>query len=100
MNFAEAMSLAEEGFEVWAAKDYNKKWVRRIEGTPIRNDLIVNIATAFMNADQRRVPRCASCGTLMRRNCYLCDGIEAKDETEQRRKGPIIGDPAEPPDVP
>ena len=82
MNFQEAMALAEEGFEAWAAKEHNKKWVRRIDGTPIRNDLTVNIATAFMNADQRRVPRCASCGTLMRRNCELCDGQHAKDEAE------------------
>lgn len=73
MTFIEAMALAEEGFETWAAKDHNKKWVRRIDGTPIRNDLTVNIATAFMNADQRRVPKCASCETLMRRNCPVCE---------------------------
>ena len=78
MNFMEAMALAEQGFEAWADKDYNKKWVRQIDGTPIRNDLTVNIATAFINAAQQSVPRCVTCGTLMRRNCEHCDQLSSK----------------------
>ena len=83
MNFMEAMTLAEEGFEAWASKEHNRKWVRRIDGTPIRNDLTVNIATAFMKADQERVPRCVDCGTLMRRRCPTCDNAAAPKQAAQ-----------------
>lgn len=47
MNFIQAMDIVEQGFEAWAAKEHNRKWVSRIEGTPIRNDLLVNIAEAI-----------------------------------------------------
>jgi hypothetical protein len=47
MSFVEAMSLAERGLEIWKAKDHNAKWWRRIDGTPISNDLLVNIAEEF-----------------------------------------------------
>lgn len=48
MNFVRAMAIVEEGFEAWAAKEHNRKWLRRIDGTPIRNDLSVCIATEIM----------------------------------------------------
>ena len=65
MNWANALAIAEKGFETWAAKDHNRKWVRKIDGTPIKNDLLVNIATAFAEAhaaEQVRAERevCAS----------------------------------------
>lgn len=31
------------GYEYWAAKPHNAKWVRKIDGTPIPNDLPVSI---------------------------------------------------------
>lgn len=33
----------QRGYERWAAKPHNAKWVRRIDGTPIANDIVVNI---------------------------------------------------------
>ena len=50
MNWSDALSFAEKGFNAWAAKDHNRKWVRKIDGTPIKNDLLVNIATAIAEA--------------------------------------------------
>jgi len=47
LSFMEAMSLAERGLEIWKAKEHNAKWWRRIDGTPIPNDLLVNIAEEF-----------------------------------------------------
>ena len=47
MNF---IAIALAGFEAWAAKPHNAKWFRRIEGTPIPNDLPVCIAQAFSDA--------------------------------------------------
>ena len=47
IGYMEAMSFAKRGFDDWAAKDHNKKWVRLLDGTPIENDLLVNIAIAF-----------------------------------------------------
>ena len=49
MTFFRAMGLAERGFENWKAKEHNAKWFKRIDGTPIPNDLLVNIAEAFCN---------------------------------------------------
>jgi hypothetical protein len=45
--FPNAMTIAEHGFDAWAAKAHNAKWVRLIDGTPIKNDLLVNIALAI-----------------------------------------------------
>ena len=57
MNFVRAMAIAEEGFEAWAAKEHNRKWLRRIDGTPIRNDLLVNIAEAMVrDANREEAP--------------------------------------------
>jgi hypothetical protein len=47
LGFIDAMSLAERGLEIWKAKEHNAKWWRKIDGTPIPNDLLVNIAEEF-----------------------------------------------------
>ena len=44
------MAVAETGFGIWAAKPHNVKWVRLIAGTPIENDMIVNMANAIRAA--------------------------------------------------
>ncbi len=44
---ADWIGIAKRGFETWAAKDHNRRWFRKIDGTPIPNDLTVNIAMAF-----------------------------------------------------
>jgi hypothetical protein len=51
MDFSRAMELVERGFSNWAAKEYNRRWVTRIDGTPIQNDLCVNIAQAIAEVD-------------------------------------------------
>ncbi len=33
----------QRGYDRWAAKAHNAKWVRKIDGTPIANDIVVNI---------------------------------------------------------
>lgn len=47
MTFTRAMDIAERGFKTWRSKPHNAKWFKRIDGTPIPNDLLVNIAEAF-----------------------------------------------------
>ena len=37
----------QRGYERWAAKPHNAKWVRRLDGTPIANDIVVNIFEAL-----------------------------------------------------
>ena len=49
MSFHRAMYIAECGFLKWKGKEHNAKWFKRIDGTPIPNDLLVNIAEAFSN---------------------------------------------------
>jgi hypothetical protein len=39
--------IVHKGFQQWAEKPHNKKWVKRLEGTPIANDLLVNITAAM-----------------------------------------------------
>lgn len=33
----------QRGYDAWAAKPHNAKWVRKIDGTPIANDIVVCI---------------------------------------------------------
>lgn len=49
MDFQEALETATHGLETWRAKPHNARWWRRIDGTPIPNDLLVNIAEAFVS---------------------------------------------------
>lgn len=39
-------NAVQAGFDAWAAKPHNKKWARKIYGTPIPNDVVVCIQTA------------------------------------------------------
>lgn len=50
MNFVEAMTAAQAGYDTWAAKPHNAKWAKMIYHTPIPNDLLVNIATEVVAA--------------------------------------------------
>lgn len=37
----------QRGYDAWAAKPHNAKWVRKIDGTPIQNDIVVSIFDAL-----------------------------------------------------
>lgn len=52
-SFIEAMNIVEAGFKSWRDKEHNAKWWRKIDGTPIPNDLAVNIAEAIVAASPR-----------------------------------------------
>lgn len=56
MNY---LAIAQAGFDAWAEKPHNKKWFKRIDGTPIPNDLVVCIAQAFHDAALPEVPAAA-----------------------------------------
>lgn len=45
-SFVEALKVAQEGYDTWKMK--NPKWAKRINGTPIENDLVVLISEAFV----------------------------------------------------
>lgn len=47
ISFSDAMEIAEDGLRRWREKDHNAKWWRKIDGTPIPNDLLVNIAQSM-----------------------------------------------------
>lgn len=53
MTYMEAIELVEKGFNRWKEKEHNKKWFKKIDGTPIPNDLMVNIAIVIAEADPR-----------------------------------------------
>lgn len=48
MDYATAWDLCNLGFNNWKNKEHNKKWFKLIDGTPIPNDLLVNIALALV----------------------------------------------------
>jgi hypothetical protein len=50
LDFTTALGIAQAGFDKWKTKAHNARWFRRIDGTPISNDLCVNIAEAFVAA--------------------------------------------------
>ena len=52
LSFGAALDLAQEGLDRWREKPHNAKWWRRIDGTPIPNDLLVNIAEVIATAIQ------------------------------------------------
>lgn len=44
------IEIAQRGFENWKAKPHNARWFRKIDGTPIPNDLTICIGEAFSEA--------------------------------------------------
>jgi hypothetical protein len=50
IGYMDAFDIAQKGFDAWKAKEHNAKWFRRIDGTPIPNDLLSNIAEAFAHS--------------------------------------------------
>lgn len=52
MDFVAALKLCQQGLDVWKSQEHNYKWWRRIDGTPIPNDLLVCIAEAVRDAVQ------------------------------------------------
>lgn len=47
IGFSDSFKICEIGFTNWRLKDHNKKWFKKIDGTPIHNDLLCCIAEAF-----------------------------------------------------
>jgi len=98
-----ALEIAQSGFDVWAAKPHNKKWFRRVDGTPIPNDLVVCIAQAFSEAsalasvapsgaEPVAKKRYCQCNSLTN-PCIVCGLPKFIDPTWLRRK--IEEDPNE-----
>lgn len=50
------IAIAQRGFEAWKAKPHNARWFRKIDGTPIPNDLTICIGQAFADELARRSP--------------------------------------------
>ena len=46
-NSGQCLTIAQDALKVWAEKPHNKRWFKRIDGTPIVNDLPVVIAMFF-----------------------------------------------------
>lgn len=52
MNFIEALRLCDAGLAEWKSKPHNARWWKRIDGTPIPNDLLVCIAQVIADTAQ------------------------------------------------
>ncbi|MCB1281879.1 MAG: hypothetical protein KDB18_10190 [Salinibacterium sp.] len=51
MDLPTALDICDRGFETWATNPTNKRWFRKIDGTPIPNDLKVAIAQAMVRRE-------------------------------------------------
>lgn len=60
MALKRAINVATAGYRNWADKPHNAKWARRLDGTPIANDLVVCIANEFQNLVATSASRIAS----------------------------------------
>lgn len=47
MDRTRSIHIAQLGLEAWRSKEHNARWWRKIDGTPIPNDLTICIADAF-----------------------------------------------------
>lgn len=47
----------QRGYEAWAAKPHNAKWVRKIDGTPIPNDIVVTIFDTLRDLEAAPSPQ-------------------------------------------
>lgn len=50
VDVAAVREAVQKGFDEWAAKTHNKKWAKRVDGTPIPNDVVMCIQTAVARA--------------------------------------------------
>ena len=80
LGFVEALDACQRGLELWRDKPYNAKWWRRIDGTPIPNDLLCNIAEILgQTANADRAQRDAALAELAQANQTLLRASEAID---------------------
>lgn len=79
----------QRGYDAWAAKPHNAKWVRKIDGTPIANDLIVNIFEALKDGGQEAEAVAIDDDTIVR---LMRDTLPAKvvDELTFERHPPLF----------
>lgn len=47
----------QRGYDAWAAKPHNAKWVRKIDGTPIPNDIVVTIFNTLRDLEVAPPPQ-------------------------------------------
>lgn len=86
LNFVDALKIAEAVFEQYQ-KD-QPKWWRRMDGTPILNDVAVRMAEAFRGAaGPAPETRCVGCGgTLVRPE--LCDECFLAQKPDENGRTP------------
>lgn len=49
-TFNELLTLCQRAHGIWRCKPHNKKWSKKLDGTPILNDLMVNVAETITRA--------------------------------------------------
>ena len=89
------IAVAQSGFETWKAKPHNARWFRKIDGTPIPNDLTICIGEAFaaaLSAERRaKVEAESEAAALLERVWVLGKALEPF--AEAATKGEIGGYP-------
>jgi hypothetical protein len=59
MDYGALLTAASRGYTMWAMKPHNKRWAKKLDGTPIPNDLLVCVCQEIaeqLNDQQERKP--------------------------------------------
>ena len=89
MNFVEALGKAQAGLDKWRALPHNQRWWKKIDGTPIVNDLLVHIATQFTEpakchvCDSATEFACSDCRINLHATVNVCEKPACRDEHEK-----------------
>ena len=50
LDYTEVMTLVQKGFRKWECSPSNKKWAKRLKGTPAKNDIVVCITREIVKS--------------------------------------------------
>lgn len=88
-DFVRALKLVELGFEQWKDKPPNAKWFKRIDGTPIPNDLCVciaeTLATVNAIAEASTYSRGYQDAAIAERDAAIAESARLREALEKAR---------------
>src|SRR5271155_3529283 len=82
-GFTEVLRAADAGLKRWAEKPGNAKWWKRIDGTPIPNDLLVNIAESVREAPLLAQPATAAAPPADSLIAKILEVAQLTDESDE-----------------
>jgi len=54
IDYAKVFAAVERGYMNWARKPHNRRWAAKLDGSPIANDIMVNITEEVVRLTENR----------------------------------------------